>query len=251
MFSRNRKRRNRAKRTLPRERRKWARISESSFDSRLNKTLCHLVGRLVSIAMEAEGKECEEKKEMSPLSSELKLKEEAENVAEGLSSGGRQTVCVTGATGYLAGHIIRFLLDEGHTVHGTVRSLKQTSRVAHLTSHPDSATLLKLFEADLTKEGSFDAAVSGSTCVMHVANVVQLTSKDPIKDIIEPSVNGLRTLLSSVEKEAGISSFILTSSYAAIEVGIPDQPRSLLTEADSNTAASPKWKPYSFRFFFH
>lgn len=32
-----------------------------------------------------------------------------------------QRVCVTGATGYLAGHIVQRLLAAGHTVHGTVR----------------------------------------------------------------------------------------------------------------------------------
>jgi dihydroflavonol-4-reductase len=185
----------------------------------------------------------------------LDVLEAVEQEAAASLDGTQQVVCVTGATGYLAGHIILQLLDKGHVVHGTVRSLKQTSRVAHLTCHPNSATHLKLFEADLTKDGSYDAAISGCTCVMHVANVVQLTSKDPIKDIIEPSVNGLKTVLHSVEKEPLVSSFVLTSSYAAIEVGVPVQPRGLLTEADSNTAASPQWKPYSFRcilssFFF-
>lgn len=37
-----------------------------------------------------------------------------------------------------------------------------------------------------------------------------------------------------------------SDSYAAIEVGVPSEPRGPLTEADSNLAASPVWKPYSF-----
>ena len=155
-------------------------------------------------------------------------------------------VCVTGATGYVAGHIIMQLLDRGVRVRGTVRSLGAERRTAHLRTHERAAELLELFEADLTKEGSFDEAVRGCTGVMHVANVVQLTSKDPVKDIIEPSVNGLRTVLAAVEKEPRVKCFVLTSSYAAIEVGVPSEPRGPLPEEDSNTAASPTWKPYSF-----
>jgi NAD(P)-dependent dehydrogenase (short-subunit alcohol dehydrogenase family) len=33
----------------------------------------------------------------------------------------RPTVLVTGASGYIAGWIIRYLLEEGYTVHATVR----------------------------------------------------------------------------------------------------------------------------------
>ena len=32
-------------------------------------------------------------------------------------------VCVTGAAGFIAGHVIVDLLDDGHTVHATVRNL--------------------------------------------------------------------------------------------------------------------------------
>ena len=101
--------------------------------------------------------------------------------------------------------------------------------------------------------------------MFHVANVVKLDSKDPEKDIIEPSVNGLKAVLSAMDKEPRVQCFVLTSSYAAIEVGIPKEvsiyelclvcgcfdlfdlkERGPLTEADHNTAASVSWKPYSF-----
>lgn len=34
---------------------------------------------------------------------------------------GKQRVCVTGAGGYLASWVIKFLLSKGYMVHGTVR----------------------------------------------------------------------------------------------------------------------------------
>jgi nucleoside-diphosphate-sugar epimerase len=160
-----------------------------------------------------------------------------------------KTVCVTGATGYLAGHVIVQLLEKGHVVHGTMRNLKDESRVAHLTEAAKklgAAERLKFFSADLKEAHSFDAAVQGCDAVVHIANVVQLAAKDPVKEIIEPSVNGLRTVLESIEKEPRVTTLVLTSSYAAIEVGVPREPRGPLTEVDSNLAASPMWKPYSF-----
>jgi nucleoside-diphosphate-sugar epimerase len=71
---------------------------------------------------------------------------------------------------------------------------------------------LVFFAADLTKPDSFDAAVQGCDGVIHIANVVQLSSKDPVKEIIEPSVNGLKTVLTSIEKEPRVKTLILTSS---------------------------------------
>ena len=41
-------------------------------------------------------------------------------------------VCVTGATGYLAGHLIQQLLEQGHRVNGTVRSLSKSPKLAAL-----------------------------------------------------------------------------------------------------------------------
>jgi uncharacterized protein YbjT (DUF2867 family) len=49
-------------------------------------------------------------------------------------------VLVTGASGYIAGWIIKYLLEEGYTVHATVRdpSNKQAS-VAHLLKMAEKA----------------------------------------------------------------------------------------------------------------
>ncbi|MEO6026865.1 MAG: GDP-mannose 4,6-dehydratase, partial [Candidatus Binatia bacterium] len=41
-------------------------------------------------------------------------------------------VLVTGATGYIAGHCIRELLEHGYRVRGTVRSLRDSAKTEHL-----------------------------------------------------------------------------------------------------------------------
>jgi hypothetical protein len=83
-------------------------------------------------------------------------------------------VCVTGATGYLAGHIVQRLLAAGHTVHGTARNADNAAAVRHLLAMPGADEQLRLFSADLMQPGSFDEAVKGCDVVIHTASPYQL-----------------------------------------------------------------------------
>jgi hypothetical protein len=62
------------------------------------------------------------------------------------TGGPRLTIAVTGASGYLAGTIVRRLLAAGHTVHGTVRDPGNAAKVGHLLAMPGAAERLKLFK---------------------------------------------------------------------------------------------------------
>ncbi|GLC73284.1 hypothetical protein PLESTF_001356300 [Pleodorina starrii] len=83
-------------------------------------------------------------------------------------------VCVTGATGYIAGPIIERLLRAGHTVHGTCRDPSNLTALSPLMDLPGASERLRLFKADLMVPGSFDAAVQGCDYVIHVAAPVVL-----------------------------------------------------------------------------
>ena len=67
-------------------------------------------------------------------------------------------MAVTGASGYIAGHVVRLLQARGFHVRGTVRSLRDAAKVQHLL---DDFPGLELFEADLLAPGSFDACFAG------------------------------------------------------------------------------------------
>ena len=58
-------------------------------------------------------------------------------------------ILVTGASGYLAGWIIKYLLEKGHTVHATVRNPDKKSSVEHLEKiAANTSGTLKFFKAD-------------------------------------------------------------------------------------------------------
>ena len=64
---------------------------------------------------------------------------------------------VTGASGYLACHVVSLLQKEGHRVRGTVRSLDKEEKVAPLRALvPGAAHPLELYAADLGSDDGWD-----------------------------------------------------------------------------------------------
>lgn len=151
-------------------------------------------------------------------------------------------VLVTGATGFVAGHCIADLLAHGHSVRGTVRSLADPGRVAHLRALGGD---LEFVEADLTTDRGWAAALTGVDAVLHVASPFPATPPRDEDELVRPAVEGtLRVLAASVA--AGVRRVVLTSSVAAINSGHARGDHRPRTEADwsvvDNCSPYPKSK---------
>ena len=151
-------------------------------------------------------------------------------------------VCVTGASGFIAAHIVQQLLAKGYSVRGTVR--KSPKNYPFLTGLPGAAERLELFEADLLSEGSYDLAVAGCNYVMHTASPYVINVKNPQRDLVDPAVDGTESVLESCLKAGCVKRVIFTSSIAAIT----DEPESMkvFTEKDWNTMSSLERNPYHY-----
>ncbi|KAH9547630.1 hypothetical protein CY35_11G043800 [Sphagnum magellanicum] len=124
-----------------------------------------------------------------------------------------KTVCVTGASGFIASWLVKLLLERGYTVRGTIRNPEKAKFLLQL---PGASDRLKLFSADLLEPGSFDEAVAGCDGVFHVASPLILEAiTDPQAQFIEPAVNGTLNVLASCAK-AHTWRVVLTSTVAAI-----------------------------------
>ncbi|XP_052203398.1 cinnamoyl-CoA reductase 2-like isoform X4 [Diospyros lotus] len=80
-------------------------------------------------------------------------------------------VCVTGAGGYVASWLVKLLLSNGYTVHGTVRD-PHDEKNAHLMKFEKASENLQLFKVDLLDRSSVSAAIKGCDGVFHVASPV-------------------------------------------------------------------------------
>lgn len=124
-------------------------------------------------------------------------------------------VCVTGASGFIASHIVSQLLEKGFTVRGTVRDASDEAHNGFLRALPGAAERLSLFSADLSTPDAFDEAVAGCDGVIHTATPI-IKTDDRENQVFAPAIAGLRNVLSAVDKAGTVKTFVLTSSMAAM-----------------------------------
>lgn len=156
------------------------------------------------------------------------------------------TVAVTGATGFIAAHVVTQLLDRGYVVHATLRD-NTPSRVAHLTSHPAASSNLRLFEAHLQADASFEPAFADCDAVVHVASPFTLHAADPLRDVVNPAVDGTRNVLRAAASVGGVRKVVVTSSFAAVQCSKARRDDDFVhTETDWNDEASLKSSPYAY-----
>lgn len=151
-------------------------------------------------------------------------------------------VVVTGASGFIASHIVARLLAGGYRVRGTVRDPDNAKDTAHLRALPGAAERLELVRGELLEAGAFDGAMAGCELVLHTASPYVLDATDPQKDLVEPAVMGTRNVLESCHRAGTVRRVVSTSSMAAI-TDEPDGER-VLTEADWNEKSALERNPY-------
>jgi dihydroflavonol-4-reductase len=159
-------------------------------------------------------------------------------------------VLVTGATGYVAGWLVKELLDAGRTVHAAVRDPDDTRKTTHLQDvAATSPGTLRFFKADLLNEGSYAQAMAGCATVFHTASPFTVSVRDPQRELIDPAVKGTRNVLEEAARTPDVKRVVVTSSCAAIYTDAIDcakAPGGVLTEDIWNTTASLDYQPYSY-----
>ena len=158
-------------------------------------------------------------------------------------------VLVTGGSGYVASWIVRYLLEDGHTVRATVRDPDKPKGLEHLhalaEAHPGKLTLHR---ADLLDQGSFTVAMRGCELVIHTASPFLVGGiRDAEQQLVRPALEGTRNVLSSVNETGSVTRVVLTSSVAAIYGDNADMKgRDRFTEGDWNTTSTADHQPYSY-----
>lgn len=131
-----------------------------------------------------------------------------------------QKILVTGASGFVAKHVIGQLLEAGYAVRGTVRGQGKVPGVwaAIGALAPGRERNLELVEADLLGDAGWAEAMVGMDAVMHVAAAILADEPRDPGVVIRPAVEGTERVL-RFGHAAGIKRVIMTSSIATVGYG--------------------------------
>ena len=160
----------------------------------------------------------------------------------------RKTVLVTGATGYIAKHLVLQLLGAGYNVVGSARSLSREAElrdaVAPHLDDPAALERLRVVALDLSQDEGWDAAMDGVDVVMHTASPFPLAQPKNEDDTIRPAVDGALRAMRAARK-AGITRVIMTSSSVAIMGGDLAAGQSSYDESNWLDLTRPGTTPYA------
>ncbi|RTE80207.1 hypothetical protein BHE90_005309 [Fusarium euwallaceae] len=141
-----------------------------------------------------------------------------------MSSPTSESILVTGATGFVASHLILQLLSLNYNVRVTIRDSSKESSVRQDLDAAGANNLANLdfFVADLTKDEGWDAAMDGCDYVHHVASPFPSQAPKDENELLKPAKEGTLRVLQAAAR-ANVKRVVFTSSFAAIGYGKQDK----------------------------
>ena len=132
----------------------------------------------------------------------------------------KETVLVTGGSGFVAAHCIVQLLNAGYRVRSTVRSLRREGEVRGMvrTGGAEPEEALSFVTADLNADSGWPEAVAGCDYVLHVASPFPMTVPKDENALIVPAREGALRVLRAA-RDARVKRVVMTSSFAAVGYG--------------------------------
>lgn len=129
---------------------------------------------------------------------------------------------MTGGSGFIAGHCILQLLEQGYLVRTTVRSLQKeaAARAVLEDAGMTRGERLRFVAADLSSDEGWADAVDDVAFVLHVASPVQPGHVENEDDVILPAREGALRVLRAAHR-AAVRRVVLTSAFHAVSWGHP------------------------------
>ena len=135
----------------------------------------------------------------------------------GSSGNNGELILLTGGTGHIGYRTLVEALRAGYEVRAAIRRESSITEIKATKSiQPHLSSLSFVVVEDITKDGAFDEAVKDVSYIVHIASPLARPSDDPDKTIIQPSIHGTLSVLSSALKQPSVKRVVITASQAAV-----------------------------------
>ena len=144
----------------------------------------------------------------------------------------KDTVLVTGGSGFVGMQIVLQLLKDGYHVRTTLRSIKGKDKIIETLKANGIVSLdrLSFIEAELTKDDNWEKAMEDCKYVLSVASPVFFGIPKNENEAIRPALEGIIRVL-KFARDAGVKRVVMTSNFGAVGFSQTDKSRET-TEAD-------------------
>ena len=150
----------------------------------------------------------------------------------------QKKVFITGATGFLASHCIKLLLEKGYLITSSTRSLENPIIKELYNITPNAKKNLKIIKADLLDAESWKETLKGFDYLLHLASPVFMKPPKDEKKVLNPAITGTKNvLLAAIHNN--LKKVVITSSIAAIS-GLKKKPNNWYTPSDFSSPTSPQ-----------
>lgn len=141
----------------------------------------------------------------------------------------KQTVLITGVTGFIGSHLAALALERGYTVRGSMRNLDRADAIRATIGRVADTERLTFVRADLTDADSWKTATEGIDFVLHVASPFPKILPKTDEALVRPAVAGTLNVLRAAAA-SGVRRVVITSSTGAAMYG--NRREGVFTEAD-------------------
>ncbi|CAK9435498.1 uncharacterized protein LODBEIA_P02250 [Lodderomyces beijingensis] len=146
-------------------------------------------------------------------------------------------VFITGASGFIAQHIVKLLLEQGHQVIGTVRSQAKGEQLASYIPKQFKSSFTFEIVPDIAAPHAFDAALQRHQDIeflLHTASPFTYDTVNPERDLIIPAIQGTKNILEGANKYCPqLQRVVITSSDAAIYSNVDERNNKLFFNEQS------------------
>jgi nucleoside-diphosphate-sugar epimerase len=145
------------------------------------------------------------------------------------------TVLLTGASGFVALHILEVLLSQGYRVLAAVRSAAKEKVLLQVARSHSKSSIAFVYVTDGAAEGAYDEVFKTHPeieAVIHTASPFHFNVEDPVKDMLDPAVIGTTNVLNAIKTYGPqVKKVVVTSSMVSVvDRDAAHPPGTVLTE---------------------